>query len=66
MVQARPEGDERSLGHFALGPIVSPGNGKPMELTVSYDAEGLVRVRVRDPEAREELKHLGATGRRRT
>jgi hypothetical protein len=29
-----------------------------MELTVSHDAEGLVRARVRDPETHKELEHL--------
>ena len=58
LVQSRGSGDERSLGHFAFGPIRSPRKGKPMELTVGYDDQGLVRARVRDPESAAELEHL--------
>jgi len=63
IVQARDD-DERSLGHFAFGPIESPRKGKPMELSVGYDEQGLVRARVRDPESGRELEHLLGDGER--
>ena len=37
-----------SLGMFAFGPLRNPRKNYPVELTVAYDAEGLVKVTAKD------------------
>jgi hypothetical protein len=38
-----------SLGAFAFGPLSRPRKNYPVEVTLAYDAEGLVRATARDP-----------------
>lgn len=45
-----------SLGHFAFGPIRRPHKNYPVEVTVSYDVEGMARVQARDPISGETLE----------
>ena len=39
------------LGVFEFGPIAAPRKNYPVEITLSYDAEGIVMVSALDPEA---------------
>jgi molecular chaperone DnaK (HSP70) len=45
-----------SLGYFAFGPIRRPQKNYPVEVTVSYNAEGMARVQARDPISGETLE----------
>jgi len=48
-VQRRGEdGTERSLGHFAFGPIANPRKNYPVEVTLALTPDGLVRITARD------------------
>jgi molecular chaperone DnaK len=63
IVQARDAGDAgRSLGYFAFGPIAEPRKNYPIELVLTYDLDGLVRVTARDPRTGRELEHVMAEG----
>lgn len=58
VVQAQGEGEERierSLGHFAFGPITQPRRNYPVEAELGYDLDGMVTVRARDPATGDEL-----------
>jgi molecular chaperone DnaK len=49
IVQSKGEGElVASLGHFAFGPIRRPRKNYPVDITLAYDTEGLVRVTARD------------------
>jgi molecular chaperone DnaK len=51
LVQSREDdGEGRSLGHFEFGPIASPRKNYPVEVTITYDAEGLITAQARDAE----------------
>ncbi len=56
MVQSRGE-EDKSLGYFEFGSIAKPRKNYPVELTVAYDIEGLVRVSARDPLTGAEMDH---------
>ncbi|MBY0398930.1 Hsp70 family protein, partial [Myxococcota bacterium] len=59
LTQTRGEGAEpMSLGHFAFGPIASPRKNYPVEVTVAYDGEGLVRVAARDPNTGSAMERM--------
>lgn len=45
-----------SLGHFAFGPIRHPRKNYPIELSVAYDVEGLVKVTAKDMVTGEALQ----------
>ena len=47
--QRAPDEDELSLGYFEFGPIETPRKNYPVEITLAYDMEGLVRVTAKDP-----------------
>jgi len=50
VVQSKGDDDViASLGFFAFGPLRRPRKNYPVEVTLAYDAEGLVRVTARDP-----------------
>jgi molecular chaperone DnaK len=57
LVQCRAD-SERSLGYFAFGPIRAGQAQYPIEVTVSYTAEGLVRVQARDPRTGQEVSRV--------
>jgi molecular chaperone DnaK len=49
IVQSKGERDaEQRLGYFAFGPLRAPRLNYPVEITLAYDAEGLVRVTAKD------------------
>jgi molecular chaperone DnaK len=49
VVQGKTEHDvQASLGRFIFGPLERPQRNYPVELTVGYDAQGLVRVQAKD------------------
>lgn len=49
VVQSKGEGDVvASLGFFAFAPLRKPRKNYPVEVTLAYDAEGLVRVAAKD------------------
>ena len=49
VVQSKGENDiVASLGLFAFGPLRRPRKNYPVEVTLAYDTEGLVRVTARD------------------
>jgi molecular chaperone DnaK len=57
IVQAKGEQEnEQSLGYFSFGPIRSPRLNYPVELTLAYDADGLVRVNAKDMVTGEALQ----------
>jgi molecular chaperone DnaK len=63
LVQARgPDDPGQSLGHFVFGPIAEPRKNYPIELVVTYDLDGLVRVNARDPRTGRELEHMLTEG----
>ncbi len=47
---------DASLGMFAFGPLRSPCKNYPVELSVAYDAQGLVRVTAKDMMTGETLQ----------
>jgi len=49
--------EEFSLGHFAFGPIRDPKRNYPVEVTVSLESDGLVRVTARDQVTGAEMAH---------
>lgn len=58
IVQAKGRGSEaRSLGYFAFGPIANPEINHPIEVTLAYDEEGLVKVTAKDPSTGQEMEH---------
>lgn len=49
VVQGKGEGElVASLGHFAFGPIKRPKRNYPVEVTLAYDIEGLVKITAKD------------------
>jgi molecular chaperone DnaK len=63
IVQSKGERDAgQSLGHFAFGPLRAPRLDYPVELSLAYDAEGLVRVTARDLVTGEALQREMAAG----
>ncbi len=63
LVQSRgPDDPGQSLGHFAFGSIAEPRRNYPIELVVTYDLDGLVRVQARDPRTGKELEHILTEG----
>jgi molecular chaperone DnaK len=44
-----------SLGHFEFGPIRKPRKNYPVEITLGYDAEGVVTVSARDAHTNEQM-----------
>lgn len=57
LVQTKGDGgSERSLGHFAFGPITEPRKNYPVEITIAYDLEGIVKVTARDPRSGRQLE----------
>ena len=49
VVQGKGEGElVASLGHFSFGPIKRPKRNYPVEVTLAYDTEGLVKVTAKD------------------
>lgn len=51
-----------SLGKFAFGPIASPRKNHPLEVSISYDSEGLVQVKARDPDNNSEIEYYIQSG----
>jgi molecular chaperone DnaK len=63
IVQSKGEHEqEQSLGYFAFGPIRAPRLNYPVELTLAYDADGLVRVTAKDMVTGEALQRELAAG----
>jgi len=63
IVQAKGENEpEQSLGYFAFGPIRAPRLNYPVELTLAYDTDGLVRVTAKDMVTGEALQRELAAG----
>lgn len=60
VVQQRTESEERSLGHFAFGPLKHPRKNYPVEITVSYDVEGVVSVTARDGQTDQRIERVMA------
>ena len=58
-VQTR-EGPETSLGHFPFEPLPTRGKNHPVEVTVMYDPEGIVRVTARDPRSGQQIQRAFA------
>lgn len=59
LVQRKNEDSEPvSLGHFSFGPITRPRKNYPVEVTLSYDVEGLVQVVARDPASGQQMEHI--------
>lgn len=57
VVQGKGEGElVASLGHFAFGPIKRPKKNYPVEVTLAYDTEGLVKVTAKDVVTGEALE----------
>jgi len=52
-----PDKIEASLGLFAFGPIRRPRKNYPIEVSLSYDREGLVKLTARDPQSGESINH---------
>ncbi len=58
VVQQKGEGDqEKSLGYFIFG-IEQPRKGYPVEVTLAYDLEGMVKVTAKDPETGKVLEQI--------
>jgi molecular chaperone DnaK len=57
IVQSKGE-EPSSLGNFAFGPIAAPRKNYPLELTVAYDVEGIVKVTARDPRTGQEMQRV--------
>ena len=63
IVQSKGEREpEQSLGHFAFGPLRAPRLNYPVELSLAYDSEGLVRVTAKDMVTGEALQREMAAG----
>jgi len=63
VVQSKGDGElVASLGHFAFGPIKRPKKNYPVEVTLAYDAEGLVKVTAKDLITGEALERELASG----
>jgi len=59
VVQQKGESnDVTSLGHFAFGPIRNPRKNYPVEITLKYDEEGLVKVTAKDTETGEVMEQI--------
>ena len=59
VVQAGADGEiAQSLGYFAFGPIEKPRKNYPIEIQLSYDAEGMVTVRAKDPQTGKSLSQI--------
>lgn len=57
IVQSKGPADPvHSLGVIAFGPLRRPQRNHPVEVTLGYDAEGLVRITARDPVSGEALE----------
>lgn len=58
VVQTKGEAETaRSLGHFVFGPLPRPRKNYPIEVSMAYDAEGIVKIGARDPESGIEIGH---------
>ena len=63
IVQSKGEREpEQSLGYFAFGPLRAPRLNYPVELSLAYDSEGLVRVTAKDMVTGEALQREMAAG----
>ncbi len=51
-----------SLGTVAFGPIRRPQKNYPIEITLGYDSEGMVRITARDPLSGEALEREFSAG----
>ncbi len=58
LVQCKGEEKEVSLGNFAFGPIQNPRKNYPVELTIVYDAEGMVKVTARDLQTGQKMDQV--------
>ncbi len=56
--QREPGAEEKSLGYFAFGPIAKPHKNYPVEISVAYDAEGMVKVTARDVETGQVMQRI--------
>lgn len=45
-----------SIGSFSFGPIKTPKKNYPIDVTISYDLNGIVQVVARDPHTKEEIQ----------
>jgi molecular chaperone DnaK len=58
VVQQKSAGEqEKSLGYFIFG-IDEPRNNYPVEITLAYDLEGMVKVTAKDPETGKVLEQI--------
>jgi molecular chaperone DnaK len=63
VAQSRGDGEPvESLGTIAFGPLRRPQQNYPVEITLGYDSEGIVRVTARDPLSGEALEREFAGG----
>lgn len=58
IVQAKGTDEPVSLGNFAFGPITQPRKNYPVEISVAYDLEGLVKIAARDPRTGQEMERM--------
>lgn len=57
VVQQKEE-EEKSLGYFAFGPIENPKKNYPVEITLAYDVQGMVRVTAKDKETGKQIEQI--------
>ncbi len=58
VIQQKTEGQqEKSLGYFIFG-IDAPRKNYPIEITLAYDLEGMVKVTAKDPETGKVLEQI--------
>jgi molecular chaperone DnaK len=57
-VQSKGDDAVESLGFFAFGPISRPRKNYPVEITLSYDADGIIKIKARDPETGSEMDRI--------
>jgi len=50
--------EETSLGFFAFGPIAHPRKNYPIEITISYDKQGIVIIRAHDAETGKQMEQV--------
>ncbi len=56
LVQRKSEASRPvSLGHFSFGPIASPRKNYPLEVTITYEQEGFVKVVAKDPRTGQQI-----------
>jgi molecular chaperone DnaK len=56
--QKGPGVEEKSLGHFAFGPIENPRVNYPVEVKLAYDDKGMVSITARDGETGHEIQQV--------